>query len=78
MGELKIGPTVEIEPRKHSKGLFTVIMDKINGDTLEELWPTMDFDAKKNAATQIKAIIEKAGKDGYKLLDNNPGNFILR
>jgi hypothetical protein len=25
----------------------------------------------------MKAIIEKAGDDGYKLTDNNPGNFIL-
>jgi hypothetical protein len=37
----------------------------------------MDFNAKKNAAVQIKEIIEKAGKNGYRLLDNNPGNFIL-
>ena len=50
MGELNIGPEVEIERRKHSEGLFNVIMDRINGSTLEELWPKMSFDAKKDAA----------------------------
>ena len=52
-------------------------MPKLKGDTLEKLWPKMDFDAKKNAAVQMKTIIEKAGEAGYKLMDNNAANFIL-
>jgi len=77
MGTLEIGPKVEISPRKQSKGMYNVFMPKLQGETLEKLWPKMEFDAKKNAAIQMKAIIEKAGDDGYKLTDNNPGNFIL-
>ena len=77
MGKLKIGPNVKISARKDSEDLFNVIMPKLKGDTLENLWPQMDFNAKKNAAVQMKAIIEKAGDEGYKLTDNNPANFIL-
>jgi predicted Ser/Thr protein kinase len=77
MGNLKIGPNVVISPRKDSNGMYNVIMDKIKGDTLENLWPKMEFEAKKNAALQMKAIIEQAGKKGYKLTDNNAANFIL-
>ena len=77
MGKLNIGPKVVISARKDSKDLFNVVMPKLKGETLEKLWTKMDFDAKKNAAVQMKAIIEKAGDEGYKLTDNNPGNFIL-
>ena len=57
--------------------MYNVIMPKLKGDTLKKLWPKMDLNAKKNAAVQMKAIIEKAGEDDYKLTDNNPANFIL-
>ena len=77
MGTLEIGPKVEISPRKHSNGMYNVFMPKLQGDTLEKLWPEMEFGAKKNAAIQMKAIIEKAGDEGYKLTDNNAANFIL-
>jgi predicted Ser/Thr protein kinase len=77
MGTLNIGPKVVISARKDSKDLFNVVMPKLKGDTLEKLWPKMEYEAKKNAAVQMKAIIEKAGDEGYKLTDNNPANFIL-
>jgi hypothetical protein len=77
MGELNIGPKVVITARKDSNDMYNVIMPKLKGDTLENLWPKMEYEAKKNAALQIKAIIEKAGEDDYKLMDNNAANFIL-
>ena len=77
MGNLDIGPKVIIAPRIPSNSMYNVIMDKLKGDTLKKLWPKMEFEAKKNAALQMKAIIEKAGKKGYKLTDNNATNCIL-
>ena len=77
MGKLKIGPNVKISARKDSNGKYNVAMTKLKGETLEKLWPKMEYEEKKNAVVQMKAIIEKAGDAGYKLTDNNPANFIL-
>ena len=57
MGELNIGPKVVITARKDSNGMYNHIMPKLKGDTLENLWPNMEF-------SSLQFINEESGKKG--------------